>query len=371
MVTGLAQPRTILVRSPNWIGDQILAYPFFHFLRRAYPQARIGVACLPWVSSIQFRNLVDDVIELVKPVDPTWGARLFALEESARRIAAAGKKTAAGDWELGIALPNSLSSAWVMFRAGIKRRRGYQVDGRGLLLHEKEAWAPAAQMHRSDAYLQLLRREGVPELPAAEFWGVPSENELDPGSPGVLPQFDAERAWPGFELVKPPSEPYWVMAPGSAAESRRWPEEKFAALARSIREKTGLTGVIVGGPSEAPVASRLSEDRSLGLIDRTAHGPPGALTALFRGARFCVSNDSGLAHVAALCGATTYVVWGAGNPTRTRPIGPGRVQIMPNPVECWPCERNICLNAPGRKLECLAGIQPRIIWEEVERGTRA
>ena len=38
----------------------MLAYPFFYFLRRAFPTARIRVVCVPWVSSIQFLDLVNE-----------------------------------------------------------------------------------------------------------------------------------------------------------------------------------------------------------------------------------------------------------------------------------------------------------------------
>ena len=30
-------PQKILIRAPNWIGDQILAYPCFQYLRAGYP----------------------------------------------------------------------------------------------------------------------------------------------------------------------------------------------------------------------------------------------------------------------------------------------------------------------------------------------
>ena len=58
------KPPTILVRAPNWIGDQVLAFPFFHHLRKAYPKAHIAAVCVPWVENVQFKTLVDEVIVL-------------------------------------------------------------------------------------------------------------------------------------------------------------------------------------------------------------------------------------------------------------------------------------------------------------------
>lgn len=354
----------ILVRAPNWIGDQCLAYPFYHYLRAAHPKARITVACLPWVESVQFRNLVDEVHVLPRPDRPAFRARLEAVELAAREL------RERGPWDVGYCLPNSLSSAWMMYRSGARERRGYSADGRGILLKPGLRWEGRSSVHRSEDYVGLLPEAAQPKRPVREFWGVPPENDLDPGVRGVIERFDAQRAWPGVEPIAPPAEPYWVLAPGSMAESRRWPPEAFAELARQILAERGWRGVIVGGPSETRVAMQLTEDRSLGLIDMTAQGSVTSNWKLFANAKFTVSNDSGLAHVAALCGSPVQIVWGAGDPKRTEPLGPGRVRVIFNPTECWPCERNTCSLPPGRTIECLRGIQPESVWKEILSGIR-
>lgn len=104
------------------------------------------------------------------------------------------------------------------------------------------------------------------------------------------------------------------------------------------------------------------------LLDFTALGPPSCLWKIFRQSRFTVSNDSGLAHIAALAGAFVQIVWGAGDPLRTRPLGPGRVQVAVNPVDCWPCEKNSCQQSASLNLQCLLGLKPETIWKEIERG---
>lgn len=354
------------MRSPNWIGDVVLSYPFHHFLRRAYPRARIVSVCVPWVESVQFRNLVDEVIELPRVYRRGFSARFAAFEQSAALI------RARGPFDLGILLPSSLSSAWIFHRAGVRARRGFRGDGRGLLLSEPVRVPAGDERHRAAQYLDLLPEAARADAVAQEFWGTPPESDLDPGVPGVLPRFDFEAAWPCAERLEPPVKPYWVLAPGSMAESRRWPREHFAALARAIVSETGWSGVIVGGAQEAALADSLAADPSLKLLDRTAQGGIPALTWVFAQAELTVSNDSGLAHVAALCGSPVQVVWGAGDPKRTSPLGPGRVRMLFNPVDCWPCERNTCRyskeSAPDRRLACLRGIQASSVWEEIKSG---
>jgi len=362
----LGRYQSILVRAPNWIGDQILAYPFFHYLREAYPQARIAVACHPWVESVQFRNLVNEVHLLPRPDRPGLWAKVQSLREAASEL------KSKGPWDLAISLPNSFSTAALLYLAGAKERRGYVADGRGILLTDPVVWASGKEQHRSEAYARLIPggETNANTANVREFWGVPPVDETDPGVPGVLPKFPVREAWPQVKMLEPPTEDYWVLAPGTTAESRRWPLESFKALARRVVSERGWKGVIVGGPMEAPVAERLCDERGLKLEDWTAQGSVASLWKIFRHAKFTVANDSGLAHVAALCGSPVQVAWGAGDPKRTRPMGPGKVQLALNPVDCWPCERNTCSLPDARKLECLRGVQPETIWEEVVSGFR-
>lgn len=341
-----------------------MAFPFFHYLRKAYPRARIAVSCVSWVQDIQFLHLVDEVYVLPRARSSHWKDKLDAVEEAAREL----RKH--GPWDLGFALPNSISTAWLLFRAGVKVRRGYKVEGRGILLNDGSKWDAAATRHRAQAYVDLLPEGARPEMEIRDFWGIPAENDLDEDIPGELKSFDAVKAWPKVEPLEPPVEKYWVLAPGATADSRRWPLEYYQALARRIIETTGMPGLIVGGPSEAPIAERLCGDRKLKLKDFTAKGPVSALSEVFRRAQFTVCNESGLAHVASLCGSHVQIVCGAADPRRTRPIGPGKVQVAINPVECWPCERNRCSQPAGLFLQCLKGISPESVWEEVQRGTR-
>ncbi|MFZ9596179.1 MAG: glycosyltransferase family 9 protein [Bdellovibrionia bacterium] len=369
---GLSSPKTILVRAPNWIGDQILAYPFFHHLRESFPQAKISVACASWVQSIQFKNCVDQVFVLPQPREKTFLGRWEALNLGAQVI------QEQGPWDLGFSLPNSFSSAWFLWRSRVRVRVGYATEGRSLLLTHAFKPSSEASMHRSQAYLSLLAA-AVPQAhwgPAEKFWGVPPVNELDPGVPGVLSEFDASRAWGESDILEPPVGPYWVLAPGSQAASRRWPGDSFAALAQLIASEcnplggANFPGLVVGGASEMDMALEWAQDKKLNLQDWTARGTPASYWKVFRNAQFAVCNDSGLAHLSALCGTKTHIVWGAGSPGVTEPIGPGQVQISMNPVACWPCQKNQCLLPASRNLECLRGIYADVVWNEIRTGFR-
>ncbi|MCC7440344.1 MAG: glycosyltransferase family 9 protein [Bdellovibrionales bacterium] len=359
------QVSSILVRAPNWIGDQIIALPFFHYLRKAYPSAQVTVACSRWVEDLQYRDLVDAVVVLPPAAGRSIAERWRALTRGIAAIRARAPK----GFDLGIALPNSLSSAWLLHRAGTRRRRGYAADGRGWLLTESLPWDPAPNRHRAQAYVDLLPEDARPRRPVSEFWGIPSSDGLDDPIPGERASFEPSMSWPGARPMRAPQQPYWVLAPGSQAASRRWPVDRFAALACRIGERTGWQCIVVGSGADSEAAEFVRERMGgMAVKDLTGRGSVSELWRIFREARFTVSNDSGLAHVAALCGSPTQVIFGAGDPRRTRPLGPGPVSIRTNPVECWPCEKNTCLLKGDLNTQCLTGIEADGIWDDLRSG---
>lgn len=333
--------KRILVRAPNWIGDQVMAYPFFQELRHRHPQAWIAVVCTEWVKDIQFKGLVDEVFVLTKKRDESF-------IQSARTIFAFAKELKSkGPWDFGVTLPNSFGAALLLYLANAKVRRGYDTDVRGFLLTGPLVWNPSHEIHRAEAYLHLLSPEGETAMSAIDF--------------------DPIRCWPSKEPIEPPSENYFIIAPGATADSRRWPAEKFGELVHLVTTKYGYKALVVGGNAEKEIAAQLFRN-GVPIEDYTGRGWVSAHWKLFRSAKFTICNESGLAHVAALCGSKVQIVCGAADPRRTRPIGPGLVQVKVNPIECWPCEKNTCLFTDERKNQCLRGISAEEILREVELG---
>ena len=342
--------KRILVRSPNWIGDQILAYPFYRLLRVAYPHAWIAVVCTEWVRDLQFKGLVDEVFVIPRKKDDSLWNSFQTIRSFAKRV----KQN--GPWDLSIALPNSFGAALLLFLAGAKKRRGYDTDARGFLLTQKIKWNPDPNHHRSQTYVNLLEPEGKPSFSIRKYWEESGETTFDP-----------IRYWPDIVPIEPPDEDYFLVAPGATAESRRWSVDQFSDLIEKIQEKHGFKAMIIGGKAERDIALQLMK-RGLNVEDYTAKGWVSAHWRLFRQTQFTVCNESGLAHVAALCGSKVHIVCGAADPKRTQPIGPGKVQVTVNPVECWPCERNVCQFVDSRRIQCLKGISPEQVLQEIEVG---
>ncbi len=343
----------IVVRAPNWVGDQILALPFFDLLRKKYPRETIVAACPPWVADLHFRDLVDDVFVIELNRKSGLLERLRTNHDAARFF-----RKRYGRAQLGISLPNSWSTAWFLKSAGAAVRRGYGAEGRGVLLTDKRSWKVANKKHRAQAYCDLAFEVGATVPDVFGFW-----NGRD--------LFSAERSWPSTVQERLPSSvqsgSYVVVAPGATADSRRWPLERFAGLMNQIHEAWKTTFVVVGGPAEQPLAGKLQSMVSATVIDKTGGGPVGRLAELFKHAKLTIGNESGLAHVASLCGPAVQIVCGAADPRRTQPLGPGKVQVRFNPVSCWPCEKNVCFQSGDRHLDCLRGITSNDVWSDLSR----
>jgi ADP-heptose:LPS heptosyltransferase len=149
----------------------------------------------------------------------------------------------------------------------------------------------------------------------------------------------------------PPGAPRVALAVGSAAPSRRWPPERFAALADTLAHRLGAWVCLVGGPSDRPLAGRVLECSSTKPVDLVGRLALERMPALFSALDLVVSNDSGAAHLAGLAGVPCVVTFGAGNQSITAPLSP-LVRIVSRPVFCSPCEKNSC----RYNLECLLGI---------------
>ena len=74
-----------------------------------------------------------------------------------------------------------------------------------------------------------------------------------------------------------------------------------------------------------------------------------------------IGTDSGLGHVAANLGLPMVSLFGAGDPVRTTPQGPGAKVVMSG-VHCSPCRKNICLNRE-EPLICLTSLDAKEVWK--------
>ncbi|MEJ2870723.1 glycosyltransferase family 9 protein [Actinomycetospora sp. OC33-EN08] len=98
-----------------------------------------------------------------------------------------------------------------------------------------------------------------------------------------------------------------VIHPGAAFGSKRWPVERFAAVARALGAR-GHEVVVTGGPDEAGLTTQVP---GRDLAGRTSVGE---LCRLVAHARLVIAGDTGIAHVATAYGTPSVTLFG--------PVGP-------------------------------------------------
>ena len=289
---------------PNWLGDALMARPFAFALRHAFPQAR--------VTAVGPGPLLD-----LLATDGLWG-RAVSISDPAAALAAVRAERP----EAALLCPPSFSSAWFAWRTGAHARVGFRGDMRDALLTHAVARPERGELHLSREYLGLL-----------EALGQEPEAEVPPLAPPAS-ALDAARTLSG-------EGPYAILGPGAVfGPAKRWPAERFAAVARAFREQ-GWRVLVSGAEGDRDVCEQVARSAGDGVTNLAGRTSLAIQTALCANARAVVCNDSGLAHLSAATGAPTVCIFGSTSSAWTAPLGP-RVKVIQRPPVCSPCFQRTC-----------------------------
>lgn len=286
----------ILIVMPNWLGDAVMATPFLRSIRELYPKAHIAAIGRPLVQPVL------SGLELVnEPLAYSVGS---SAKPDARQTAAmlARKK-----FDLAILLPNSFRSSWILWRAGIPRRLGYNREYRRALLTDTINPIPRSpeeiqlQLARS-AVRKIMVQQAVPDDAALRSdgrtgWHLESAGQAKALTASVLalwrarrnnfqplPTIDYYLRLAGYlgghtdnrtmmlgitsaeatearsvlaEVGIGSADSFMLLFPGANfGASKCWPPERFAAVARQVADASGpFNGrvLIASAPAEKPL----------------------------------------------------------------------------------------------------------------------
>jgi heptosyltransferase-2 len=316
------EPRRILVREVNWLGDLVLSLPALRAVRHTWPQAHLAVLVRRDLAGFfDGARWIDEVI----PFGVSLG--LGGLRDRLRIIGA----IRAGRFDLAILFPNSFESALWTTLGRVPRRAGYRTDARGpMLTIGATPSAAAMQAHQARYWLEM-----VASTVGAD--GDESDFALDADEANLARMREwlaAKRKRPGTPLV--------ALAPGAAyGPAKQWPVDHFAELINHLAHRPGAECVIVGAPGERALCERIAANSSAGAIVAAGETGIGELVALLALTDGFVGNDSGAMHLAAALGKPAVGIFGSTNPKRTGPMGP-RACALWLELECSPCLARTC-----------------------------
>ena len=340
----LGWPKKILVIRALQLGDLLCAVPALRALRSAFPGARVTLAGLPWAREFaaRFNGYVDEFIEFPGfPGLPERECDLQAVphflhEVQARRFDLALQMHGSGR------LLNPLTALF-----GARQCAGYREEGaycpdpeRFFVWQENE--------HEVVRYVRLMRSLGIAACDTRLEFPI---TDLD------------HEAWNGIAARYGLANARYVCVhPGSQLPSRRWPAERFAAVADELADD-GYEIVLTGTAREAALTRKVSAAMHHAAIDLSGGTSLGVLAALIRSAALLVCNDTGVSHIAAALRTPSVVISCGSDFRRWSPLDGDRHRVLHHPVECRPCVYHACpIGHP-----CATGIEVARVVAEARR----
>lgn len=334
-------PLRLLLIRPDHLGDVLFLTPALRALRQAQPQATITALVGPWAAPLLARNPDLDAVETL---DFPWFDRRprRGLLDPYRRLLRAADALR-GRFDVAIILRfDHWWGGWLAAAAGIPWRLGYATPQLAPFLTEAVPYRSGR--HEVLQNLTLTARLGTPA--EAMPRQAPLRYVLDPAAGGV-----AERWTRG-------TRPLVALHPGSGAPVKRWPPERWAALAGHLATTHGARIVLTGAPgAEAQearaIAARVGGAATVAAGETTLE----SLAALYAACDLVVGPDTGPLHLAVAVGTPTVHLYGPNSPQLFGPWGdPNRHLVLAQALACQFCHR---LDWPEDELAdhpCIHGI---------------
>jgi heptosyltransferase I len=268
-------------------------------------------------------------------VDPRWAPLLVDAEGNGpivNRVHLAETKL----WSRSPVSATTLRSVLDLRRALRHERYDLVVDMQGTLRSAVIGWMAGAQQFAgysdpresvaASFYETKLRRSGrhVIEQGAA-LLGEACGIALEPAAVD-LPHEEWADNW-AADLVG--GRRMCVLAAGAGWGAKRWPVERYGALARELRAM-GLEVVVNASRKDDALAVEVisaSGDAAQMVVCNVT-----GLIALMRRATLLVGGDSGPTHLAAALGVPLVALFGPTDPARNGPWGPGAKTVLRDPV---------------------------------------
>jgi len=308
------------------MGDILHALPAVTALRQAHPDwvidwvveprweallAAGGSIRLQGESDSFARNAAQPIVDKLH-FAPTRGWRKAPLSRNTlREIKALRRALRACKYEAVLDLQGALRSAVVGGLAGSKRLIGED--------HPRERaarWLFTERVHTQGPHVI----EQDIELAAA----VAGDN-LSYLTPLLPVDQDAE-AWVDRILPRDADRPVALINPGAGWGAKRWPAERYAAVARGLIDR-GLRVLVNVGPGEEPLAEA--------IVQSAGEATPLTCTlkqliALTRRVDLALAGDTGPLHLACALGRPVVGIYGPTDPSRNGPFGT-RFRVLRSP----------------------------------------
>ncbi|WP_053013326.1 glycosyltransferase family 9 protein [Caldimonas brevitalea] len=286
------------------LGDLVCATPALRALRGRYPHAQITLIGLPWAQDFAARlaGWVDDFE--VFPGHPDLPERRGTMDEFCDWVQQMRER----HFDLALQLHGSGELSNGIVRAlGAKRTVGFHA-GAGIVTAadgNESFWPYPDGLHEIHRNLALIQHLGG------------DVRDDQPAFPLLPADFAELQRHPDLAALTPGT--FICLHPGARMANKRWAPEHFAAVGDTLANN-GWRVVLTGDASEHELAAAVQAKMRTPALNAARDLSVGALAALLSRSRLLVSNDTGVAHIAAALQLPSVVIFFATDPKRWAPL---------------------------------------------------
>jgi len=308
------------------MGDVLHALPAVAALRRAHPAWRIDWAIEPrWLPLLSAESDdADSVRSAAKPVvdrlhsvpAKAWGKRPLRRQTWAE-IGALRRALQTVQYDAVLDLQGAIRSGVIARISGCKR-----------IVGAAQPWeAPAKWLYServATAGLHVIEQNF--ELAAALAGDL-----LTPGLPVLPVDYEAEDWCDEFAELKEAqwrNRPVLLVHPGAGWGAKRWPADRYGAVAAEFAGRGGVV-LVNSAPGEEALAAAVVAAAGEEFAQAVSCSLP-QLIALTRRVSLVIGGDTGPLHLACALGKPVVGIYGPTDPRRNGPYGT-RFRVLRNP----------------------------------------
>jgi heptosyltransferase-2 len=334
--------KKFLIVGPAWVGDMVMAQSLFIVLKQKYPGCEITVTAPQWTLPI---------LERMPQVDVHLAANFEHGELALGRRRRLGKSLRGKGYTSSIVLPNSFKSALLPYFANIPARIGWRGEWRMPLLTD----------------CRVLNKAKLPKM-VERFaaLGIAADSELEAFPPQPRLVVKPEHVALSVEKFNlDAGAKILAICPGAEfGHAKQWPAEYYTQLSNDLI-KQGFEVWLFGSANDNEIAAKIESgifpEHRLGLKNLAGQTNLAQAIDLLSLAKVCVSNDSGLMHIAAALELPVVAIFGSTSPDFTPPLA-DKVALLSTDIECRPCFQRQC---PLGHLRCLKEILPSRVADSI------
>mgnify|MGYP001240106778 FL=1 len=304
----------LLIIPQNWLGDIVMTQTLLKKIKSNNPKTSIDI-----LVNSSLKNLVERMPEINKVIILDCNHRELGLFKRLRLA----KEIKKSSYDRSIVLSRSLKSSLIPYFAKIPIRTGELGELRYLLINDLKEFSKESRRKTASRYISMYS-DNNEELSENYYPSLDSNSE------------NIKNLSEKYDLKK--DKKVIIFAPGAAfGPSKMWPVNKFRELGKKLNNDFKI--LILGSNNEKSIGNDIVTNKNMvNLCGKTSIADAVDLMHI---SKFCVSNDSGLMHLAAATNTKSISIYGSTSPDFTPPLTKNK-DIHYKGMSCSPCFEKKC-----------------------------